>query len=147
MVFTKNNAANFGRLQFSNHMESIPAPPAAPSPRCIYVYPTQIANNVGGRAVSGEKAFKLMDLAKYYWIIWPQTVRTVPVSPSPGLRPTRKTACRLLSCNPSNGHLKHFGYVLFPCCKEIFMYNSYLAVAICYRRRKGHPGRLVVRKS
>lgn len=121
VVFTKNNAANFGRLQFSNHMESILAPPAAPSPRCIYVYPTHIANNVGGRAVSGEKAFKLMDLVKYYWIMWPQTMRTrVPVSPSPGLRPTRKTACRLLSCSPSNGRLKYFGYILFPLLQRNF---------------------------
>lgn len=101
VVFIKNDAVNFGRLQFSKHMESLPAPPAAPSPRCICVYPTHIANNVGGRAVSGEKSFKLMDLVKYYWIMRPQAVRTrVPVSPSPGLRPTHKTARLLLSCSP-----------------------------------------------
>jgi len=99
VAFIKNNAVNFGRLQFSNHMEFLPASPAAPSPRCVYGYPTHIANNVGGRAVSGEKSFKLMDLVKYYWIMMPQTVRTrFPVSPSPVLRPTHKTAHLLLSC-------------------------------------------------
>jgi len=100
VAFVKNNAVNFGRLQFSNHMEFLPAPPAAPSPRCIYGYPTHIANNVGGRAVSGEKSFKLMDLVKYYWIMRSQTVRTrIPVSPSPDLRPTHKRARLLLSCS------------------------------------------------
>jgi hypothetical protein len=77
--FINNKVVNFGRQQFSNHMESLPAPPAARSPRCICVYPTHIANNVGGRAVSGKKAFKLMDLVKYYWIMWPQAGSCIAV--------------------------------------------------------------------
>jgi hypothetical protein len=67
--FISKNSGNFHHLQFSKHVTSLPVPPAAMSPRCNHIHPTHIANSVGGRAVGGKKAFKLVDMVKrYYWI-------------------------------------------------------------------------------